>query len=356
MAAQGRVGVASAGRLPFLDRLRGLAAAVMLEVHVVNALLAPDRRRGLPFACLNFLNGLVAPAFLFCAGFALAHSLRRSFQEPEGTDWTKVLLRGVRKGAGLLALGYVLHGLGFVWHGFSDPRAWREFLQADILQIIALSLTVLFVLAFLVRRADRFAWSAFLSGAAVLLVTPWARALDTSAWPAWAQPYFNDRVVSEFPLFPWAAFALLGAAVGARPSDEWGKKLLRIAALAAAAAGLLWILSSRIFPAHDPWSAGPPYLLARLAVLCLLGAALSLSPAAPPGSRLFKQGLDAVLGRFSRHSLLVYVVHIPLVYGGYGFSLRASVGATQGYLGCALWSLALAALMYALAAAADRKH
>ena len=54
--------MATSGRLPFLDRLRGLAAVVMLEVHVVHALLSPDRRRGLWFSGLNFFNGLVAPA------------------------------------------------------------------------------------------------------------------------------------------------------------------------------------------------------------------------------------------------------------------------------------------------------
>ncbi len=341
-----------AERLPFLDRLRGLAAVVMLEVHVLNALLFSGRRAGRFFATINFLNGLVAPAFLFCAGFALAISLRRSWG---GHRWNGLLLASLRRGAYLLAVGYGLHGSSFLWHGFFYPRAWAEFWQADILQVIAISLTFLSLLAFALRRPGRFAFASLLAGALVLLLTPYARALSTSGWPAWARPYFSDGVITEFPLLPWAAFAILGAAVGVRPSAHWGKKLVAAAGAAGVAAGVMFVLSPRILPPHSPWSAGPPYMLARFAVVCLLGALLSIGAGASAGGERgpVRRFVDRVLLRFSRHSLLIYVVHIPLVYGGYGFSMRASIGTRQGYLGCGMWFVALAAAMYLLAATVD---
>ena len=61
-------------RLLFIDRLRGWAVVVMIETHIVNALLRNDLRHETAFVILNFINGLVAPTFLFCAGFAFAIS------------------------------------------------------------------------------------------------------------------------------------------------------------------------------------------------------------------------------------------------------------------------------------------
>lgn len=68
----------------------------MIEVHVTNALLAPGFRAGAAFRSLDFLNGLVAPSFLFCAGVAAGIKMHP-------------LARDVRRSLVLLAFGYLLH-------------------------------------------------------------------------------------------------------------------------------------------------------------------------------------------------------------------------------------------------------
>ena len=60
-----------AGRYPFIDVLRGLAVLFMIETHTVNALLDPALRAGTFHDALTYVNGLVAPAFLFAAGFSI---------------------------------------------------------------------------------------------------------------------------------------------------------------------------------------------------------------------------------------------------------------------------------------------
>ncbi|MBK7500524.1 MAG: DUF1624 domain-containing protein [Ignavibacteriales bacterium] len=52
------------------DLLRGLVIIIMIEVHVFNAFLFPELRQSGWFSVLNFINGLVAPSFLFVSGFA----------------------------------------------------------------------------------------------------------------------------------------------------------------------------------------------------------------------------------------------------------------------------------------------
>ncbi|HMD13095.1 MAG TPA: heparan-alpha-glucosaminide N-acetyltransferase domain-containing protein, partial [Bacteroidota bacterium] len=62
----------TSSRLEFIDLLRGWAVFVMIETHVFNALLLPQLKEETFFKILTFVNGLVAPSFLFCAGLALA--------------------------------------------------------------------------------------------------------------------------------------------------------------------------------------------------------------------------------------------------------------------------------------------
>lgn len=336
-------------RLPFIDRLRGLAAIVMLEVHVVNTLIEPSYRRWPRLAVLDFLNGLVAPTFLFCAGFAVALSLRRSFdQGPAGAAARRVatFLAACKRAALLLFIGYALHGYGVLWVGFRDPKTLAELMKADILQVIGLSLLTLNVLAFALRRAGPFTAGALCLGLTVVLSTPTVRALSGAGWPQWARPYFSAAAPAQFSLFPWASFALLGAVVGARPSASWTRKLGLTAIAAIAAAYLLYRLAPHLFPPHDPWRAGPGFTLLRFGLVCLLAAAFAWTQDLPLSRRL-----DPILLPFSRHSLLVYAVHLPLVHGG---SFRALLGPTRGPLGCTLAFLAVAAAMYLLAWGMDR--
>ena len=291
-------------RLVFLDRLRGLAVLVMIEVHVTNALLASAFRSGPVFRGLDFVNGLVAPAFLFCAGYAAG-----AVQHP--------LARDARRSIVLLVLGYLLHISGAFRHDW--PSVW----QADILQVIAVALGVASLVNHLVRGRAAIAFA--ILAVLFVLVTPAVRAIDTTAWPAPVRPYFTDAVPSQFPLFPWAAFALGGAAcAGLAP-----KRLVWVGVAAVALGALDGAFLRFGLVAGGAWL-------------------LSLIDSRPLGQ------LDSLLSLFGRRSLLVYFAHIIVVYGTHPFSLRSLVGPVLGPAACALVWVAVTAAMGALAARAPR--
>jgi uncharacterized membrane protein len=134
-------------RFLFIDLLRGWAVFIMIETHVVNALLQVPLKERPTFAVLTFINGLVAPSFLFCAGFASAITLHCNWKAFVGL--TRTLWRYILRVLFILIVGYSLH---FPYFSLSrmaslhDEIAWISFLQVDILQTIAVM-----VLQFLVR-------------------------------------------------------------------------------------------------------------------------------------------------------------------------------------------------------------
>ena len=270
----------------------------MIEVHVTNALLAPGFRAGAAFRSLDFLNGLVAPSFLFCAGVAAGIKMHP-------------LARDVRRSLVLLAFGYLLHLSGAL------RGDWAGVFQVDVLQVTALALMGVA----LVRRAPRAEGLLAAIAIALVALTPVMHAQDTRGWSAFARPYVNDAVTTQFPLFPWAAYVFAGAAC-ARLPPKW----LAIAGVASLAIGLTHVDAAL-----------------RFGVVATFTAALSLLDARPLGK------LDDLLSLFGRRSLLVYLAHIAIVYGTHPLSLRSLIGATLSPMACATLWLAVTASMALLA-------
>src|SRR5512135_2725297 len=73
--------VSKSKRVQYIDLLRGWAVIVMIETHVFNATLRPDIKTTDFFDILNFINGLVAPSFIFASGLAFAITSRRKIAE-----------------------------------------------------------------------------------------------------------------------------------------------------------------------------------------------------------------------------------------------------------------------------------
>src|SRR3981189_967810 len=68
---------APASRVRAIDWLRGLAVLLMIQTHALG-LLRPELRGGKGFDGLQWLDGLVAPAFILAAGFSMALTQVRS--------------------------------------------------------------------------------------------------------------------------------------------------------------------------------------------------------------------------------------------------------------------------------------
>lgn len=325
----------------------------MIETHVINALLNSSLREGPFFAVLNFINGLVAPSFLFCAGFALAISLHRrweSYIHLERPFWRYLVRLGF-----ILIVGYSLHLPFFSFSRMkelTDGQAWSSFFQVDILQVIAVTLLALVCLAFLARKKELWVWVSFFVAAAVIIVSPMAWGLDFPGLPVWLRPFLTMSVKTQFPLFPWAAFLISGTVIGSwfvKTKDAGKelplmKRLPLLAAVGIALAILFQVLPFNLYASQNFWGPSPEFFFLRLGlvVLCLTGFWWY--------ERLHKPSSRSLAAVFGQESLLVYVVHLLIVYGqDYDWSLVRAYGQTLSYGGCSIIFLLLTASMFVLA-------
>jgi len=332
-----------ASRLLFLDWLRAWALLVMIETHVFNAFLANSLRQSAWFQSLNFINGLVAPSFLFVSGFVFLVAAQKRVDELR--SFGKPLRKQLGRIGMVWIIGYAMH-LPSYWiprlaAGISAEE-WLRFYRVDVLHCIAL--TWLFLLMSLIairserlRQAWLAIWIVALTGLAPLIYSVEFRPF----LPTPLAGYLNDRTQSLFPIFPWSAFMLAGALcaawfLAARRAGQERRFMLGLAGV-----GVVMILAGKLLPAASAsWKADPMTFLLRLGiVLLLLGACWLYGLVRAPNRSLL---LDV-----SRESLFVYVAHLMLIYGPFfaGASLSYLVGKTRGPLECSLGSIALAAMM-----------
>ena len=353
--------LAPSRRCDWLDLIRGWAGLVMIEVHCVNVWL----HQGWIPGWLQFLNGLVAPSFIMCAGYSLALSTFR----PDGS--LRPFAPTARRLGFILVCAYLLHAPGLTlaeWTVLSTAQKYRELFKIDVLQCIVFSLLVLQGLARLIRRPMVYAGVALALAAAVALAAPglWRPGVADGWWmPLRGLVNGNtDRgVTALFPLVPWFAFAAFGSVLGVlyrhfRVLAQAGRARWSEARwlLALGALGLLlglwgsayadtWLLDGSWPPGElgRLHNATLPSIAQRLGVVCLAGSVLGWIEAVRgewPGPSLVKAA--------SAESLLVYMLHLNLVFG---LLLAAPVRAATGWEWYALGWTGTLALTAAVTAA-----
>ena len=296
-------------RLAFLDETRALAILLMIATHVVNALLEPAARETPVFQHLSFGFGLVAPLFLIIAGYAVMVSLGRRAVAARSLDVARL-----RRYGGYVALGYFMHLPVHTIERYlrmSDAQ-WQAQTVIDVLHVLGISLSLLYGAWWLLRRPPRVAGLSMAIVIGVLAATPVVRTADWSGWPVWAAAYFWTSTGSLFPLFPWAAYPFVGAALAVATAHLLpGRRTL---ALAAAALGVL--AGAAVLRAIDPawlrgvdyWRANPAYVLVRIGAVLSIMTAISALPPLP-------RGAAEIVRTVAERSLLIYVFHVFVVYG-----------------------------------------
>jgi uncharacterized membrane protein len=320
----------------------------MIETHVFNAFLAAQLRDLQWFRHLNFLNGLVAPSFLFVSGFVFLVASQKRMEQLRtfgGPFWKQVARIGM-----VWLIGYAMHLPG-IPRLLAGPSAheWSRFYRVDILHCIAFTWLFLLVTLVAIRGAgSRIAvWTACMLALTGLAPLVWSLDFRT-ALPAPVAAYLNVKTGSLFPLFPWSGFMVAGAICASwfLAARRNGKETQFMTGLAAS--GALMVLLGNVLPplrflpegATAAWHADPRTFLSRLGIVLLVLAACWVYG-------LYRAPRKSLLLDVSRESLFVYVVHLLVIYGAFwmGSSLADIVGKTQGPLSCALGSVALAALM-----------
>jgi uncharacterized membrane protein len=318
-------------RLRYLDWLRGLAAAVMLQGHVFEGWVRPQDRSSEWFWLSQFLGGLPAPMFLFLVGVSLALVLDRMRQK-RATPMA-MLQKVVRRAGWILLVAYAFRLEQFlVWYPFSR---WQDIFRVDTLNCIAASSLVigLFSAMFKTRRANMIATA--LAAAAVTFLTPFVYPVRADISPFLLSYLNGNGDSSYFSLFPWITFAFVGIAFGyallqARDAGEEPRFFLGVAV-----AGICsYVIGSAMaltpvfeYGFYDYSLTSPHFVFIRLGLLALIlyGAyRWSTRSNASSWSPLCTMG---------QASLLVYWIHIDLVYGRpfslFGRSMAISEAAAQ---------------------------
>ncbi|MGZ3481600.1 MAG: heparan-alpha-glucosaminide N-acetyltransferase domain-containing protein [Myxococcaceae bacterium] len=336
-------------RVRAFDWLRGLAVLVMVETHSM-VFLRKELLATHGAGVLDYVNGLVAPSFIFAAGFSLALVQVRAASS--GGPRTSRVLRSLRRIGEVLAVGTLVN---WVWFPISVEPGWL--LRVDILQCIGLTLLV--ALPFNVALAPRprtLAIASLLVGLGLFLVAPFA---DGVTGPL--QDLFNKdgphRTV--FPLLPWAGWAFLGGAAGATAARGTAAQVRRLAVGIGIGSAVVFALKPlwlAIYPPHAFWVTDPANTGARgIAVMAVLLLLLAIEARAPAGAR--RSAAVWLLELFGTSSLAAYFFHEMLLYYEVrGVSLASIAGGRCGWAGFAGLTLVVVAATSALAWATDRVY
>ena len=345
---------AKPGRYGFIDLLRGLALVVMIETHVVSAYLPFTLKKGSEFFFwLSFVNGLVAPGFLFAAGFSIVLQGHSQWE-----NWLRFRLpfwKQMRRLGFIFLVAYFTHLQGFrlsrYLKNWGDPKMWARTFQVDVLQCIVVSLLVVHLLILLLRKKQRLPWGAGLLAGAVALATPWIWSLDLGRVPMSIALYFDPAGISLFPIFPWICFVLAGSCAGSLflRSAEARKipQFMQIAActgIALIAGGLLLRNAPYTLPGQVGfYTTSPLYVMIRIGSILLVLALIYAMEAVV-------QWVPRPIEMAGRESLLVYGVHLWIIYALLrGKILGPVLGLKMGYAGCFFLSAAIILLMLFLA-------
>jgi uncharacterized membrane protein len=301
-----------------------------------------------PAAWMDWLNGLVAPSFIFAAGFSLALIQVRTVAS--GAPRLSRLLRTLRRIAEVLAVGTLIN---WVWFPIAVEPRWL--LRVDILQCIGVSL--LFALPLFAGLAGRpralVAASLGVAGA-LFFVAPFA---DGYRGPL--QDWINKtgQWHSVFPLLPWSGWIFLGGALGAlagAASLAAVRRLLLGLAVASVGIWLLQPLWLRLYPPHAFWVTDPANSAQRcLFVALLLLGLLALEAREPVRSRV--SAPVRFVEVFGTSSLAAYFFHEMLLYYQVrGISLVGLAGGRCGWAGYIALTTAVVVTTALLAAVTDR--
>jgi hypothetical protein len=309
----------------------------MLQGHVFHSFLKPDLRLGGPYLLSQFVGGMPPAIFLFLTGITLAFLMDSSERKglPAGDR-----LRAVWRRAGyllLLAFAFRLQLWLFAW-----PSPWTDLLRVDILNCMGFAVAVMSVMA-LFSTAERVRLCAAL-GLGIALASPWISQIGWSWAPALVRAYIVPDY-NFFSFFPWAAFLAFGLSAGSilrvigegsiERAMQWGALLGGVLILGGE---YLANLPFSIYEKSEFWLNSPAQVLIKVGVTLLLVALAFLWTryGAKPGWSWVRQ--------FGTTSLLVYWVHIELVYGRWLWFFKNNLTVAQTLVAAILVIVSMLAL------------
>ncbi len=270
-----------AEREPFLDYFRGIIIFLMIQGLLFRALLDKDLKSGFWFRTHEYIHGVVAPGFLFLAGFLFYYTIHNK----KSSD----LLIKVRHLSGIIILGYFLHLPFFSLQKII--KLWGtgieyKLLRMDILQTIGFSLLIaIFIWTFL-RRI-------FIPAITIIVLFNIASPFIINVPDNILLASFVDNSISQFPLIFWSVYLFLGILAS---------RFLKKFSLSVLILSVVILLTAHLFPRELI------RIVSDSGKVLFLFSIIRLAPRISP----------TILTRFltaSRESLFLYMSHLMIIYG-----------------------------------------
>lgn len=294
-------------RLEYLDWVRGLGAAIMLQGHVFDSFTRNDLRGGGAFIYSQFIGGMPPAIFLFLTGVTLAFLMDSA--ERKELPARERIWKSLRRAGYLLAVALAFRAQMFLT-GWPAPTS--DLAKVDVLNCMAFTIALLSPMA-LFKTAERIRHCAIL-GIAIAFASPVISTLDWSSVPGPIRAYIVPDY-RFFGFFPWASYLVFGVSAGSVLRTIRAESVERTMQWAALLGGALIGACSyfsnlpfSIYTKSEYWLNSPALPLTKLGVTLILLAFAYVWTRHTAGAWSWVRQLGTT-------SLLVYWVHIELVYG-----------------------------------------
>lgn len=341
-------------RYAFIDLHRGWMLLLMVETHIFNSLLNPALKQEAWFSVLNFINGLIAPSFIFISGFAFFLASRYKAEDYRKFGWE--FYRQIGRIVLILLTGYSLRmphlsldKLLTYWH----LPCWQDFFSIDVLQCIAAGLVIMLIARMIIRSDRRYAQFLLSAAAVIIFVSPFIWQIDFARlMPIYFADYFNPSHGSLFPLFPWLAFMFTGGACSYywkvsednESEHKFQIRLIYMSLIAIAVSCFILYFPPEFMHGISKLRPNAFFFLLRIGIILIMLMSLRFY-------ELWKKTDGSLIIYAGRESLLVYWLHLQVIYRKLigGRSINDIVAQGFGFWEAALSSILLCLVMVAAA-------
>jgi uncharacterized membrane protein len=323
--------------------MRGLAVLIMIECHVFNSFARMDLREGGPYVLSQFIGGMAAPLFMFMAGMTFGFQMD-SLERREPTPGRRWLV-SLRRAGYILGIAYLFRLTN--WAASLPHAEMSEITKVDILNCMGVAMAAFSVVAVFDAR-NRIRIGAGLA-LAIAAAAPLMSNLPWDGAPALLREYLVPGPGrGRFPFFPCASYIGFGLAAGTLVKRNAADRIDRLMQWSVLI-GLPLVFTAQYFSnlpyslynKSDFWRDSPSLILIRVGIILLIMTGTWLWTEFRPGSGW------SWMECLGKNSLMVYWVHVMLVYGSVVRPLKRGLGIGETALAVAI----VTALMVALSAA-----
>jgi hypothetical protein len=320
---------ASSHRLEYLDWVRGLGALIMLNGHVWHSYLRPDLKTSGIYQLTQFIGGMPPALFLFLTGVTLAFLMDST--QRRGMSPGARIVESLKRSRYLFLIAFAFRIQ--LWL-FGLPAPWEGLFKVDVLNCMGLSIALFSVMAAF-RTAERIRLCAAI-GLAIAFLSPVIAQMNWNSVPWMLRAYLVPDY-NFFGIFPWGAYLAFGISLGSIIRTVPPDLTDRMMQWAAVTGGALILAcqyfansSITLYTKSEYWLDSPAQVLTKLGVLLLMVSFAFV------WTRYGARDGWSWIRQFGTTSLLVYWVHIELVYGKASWFFRDAFTIPQTVIAAAI--------------------